>query len=168
MKYFEETLGVYFGGARKQITLHTVVVYTRENDELKVECFCTMSESLLHNAFAIWAHLKPILNNVSTKRTVSTLHFISDSPSTQYRNKTMFHFLATNLKIYYPLLHKFTWNYSEEGHWKDAPDGIGGTCKRTADRIVAQGEDLVDFGILFEKLKINCHGIHLFLFNKQK
>lgn len=31
------------------------------------------------------------------------------------------------------------WHYSESGHGKGAPDGIGGCLKRNADKLVAQG-----------------------------
>ncbi|KAL4701922.1 hypothetical protein ACJJTC_018934 [Scirpophaga incertulas] len=35
-----------------------------------------------------------------------------------------------------------TWNYSESGHGKGAPDGVGAIMKRTADRAVYQGQDI--------------------------
>lgn len=38
-----------------------------------------------------------------------------------------------------PQLERITWNYSESGHGKGAPDGIGATLKRTADRMVTFG-----------------------------
>lgn len=44
-----------------------------------------------------------------------------------------------------------TWNYSESGHGKGAPDGVGGILKRTADQLVAG--NLASFKSLFEALK---------------
>ncbi|KAA0706779.1 hypothetical protein E1301_Tti019735 [Triplophysa tibetana] len=35
-----------------------------------------------------------------------------------------------------------TWNFFEASHGKGAPDGVGGLLKRTADRLVSQGEDI--------------------------
>jgi len=35
-----------------------------------------------------------------------------------------------------------TWNFSESGHGKGAADGVGGSMKRMADRLIAQGEDI--------------------------
>ncbi|KAL4704252.1 hypothetical protein ACJJTC_016270 [Scirpophaga incertulas] len=35
-----------------------------------------------------------------------------------------------------------TWNYSESGHGKGVPDGVGAIMKRTADRAVCQGQDI--------------------------
>nr|CAI5865004.1 unnamed protein product [Callosobruchus analis] len=86
MKYAEEIQAFHFGGARQQITLHTVVVYTKYESETVPESYCTLSESLNHGPAAIWAHLRPILTNY-TQNGINTIHFLSDSPATQYRNK---------------------------------------------------------------------------------
>lgn len=45
-----------------------------------------------------------------------------------------------------------TWSYLESSHGKGAADGIGGTLKRTADRLVATGSDIKDVSFL-KKLK---------------
>ncbi|CAH2001834.1 unnamed protein product [Acanthoscelides obtectus] len=158
LKYAEEVQSYHFGGSRQQITLHTVVIYSRahEND-LKVDSFCTLSESLEHGPGAIWAHLFPLIK-LYIDNGVKLLHFLSDSPSTQYRNKKMFAFITNGIYSYFPELQSVTWNYHEAGHGKGAPDGIGGVCKRTADRIVAQGSDVSSFSQLVEILKANCSG----------
>lgn len=36
----------------------------------------------------------------------------------------------------FPQIHSITWNYSEAGHGKGAPDGVGATIKRTVDSYV--------------------------------
>jgi len=46
-----------------------------------------------------------------------------------------------------------TWNYSESGQGKGAADGIGGSLKRIADRLVAQGQDIPDPQSLYNPLK---------------
>lgn len=161
LKYAEETQSFHFGGARQQISLHTVVVYSKVEMETKPKSFCTLSESLQHGAAAIWAHLNPILEYYCDKG-VDTVHFLSDSPATQYRNKHMFYFIANQLMKLFPQLKRATWNYHEAGHGKGAPDGVGGVCKRTADRAVAQGKDIPDFNVLFETLVNSCPGITFF------
>ncbi|KAJ3613562.1 hypothetical protein NHX12_019809 [Muraenolepis orangiensis] len=45
-----------------------------------------------------------------------------------------------------------TWSLSWRCHGKGAPDGIGGTLKWSADRIVRLGEDVPDAFTLFQKL----------------
>ncbi|CAF4889129.1 unnamed protein product [Pieris macdunnoughi] len=54
----------------------------------------------------------------------------------------MFYILASRLQQKVLNLKEFTLNYSESGHGKGAPDGIGATCKRTADAVVATGSDI--------------------------
>lgn len=48
-----------------------------------------------------------------------------------------------------------TWNYSECGHRKGAPDGIGGALKRMANRLEAEDTNLHMFHVLFDVLKEN-------------
>jgi len=48
-KYASETQSVHFGALRRQLTLHTGVLYYRNRaNELICESFCTISESLRH------------------------------------------------------------------------------------------------------------------------
>ncbi|CAH1154504.1 unnamed protein product [Phaedon cochleariae] len=160
LKYAEEIQAFHFGGSRQQISLHTVVMYTNAGGKLKKECYCTLSECLNHNVPGIWAHLDPILKSLMERYPIiDTLHFVSDSPATQYRNKTMFFFLAVELSNLFPTIRKFSWNYLEAGHGKGAPDGVGGVTKRTADRLVAQGHDIASFDTLVTALSQNIKGI---------
>lgn len=76
-KFSEEVQAFHFGGSRTQLSLHTVVVYTKGSKE----SFCTMSTNLNHNVPAIWAHLDPILKTIP--KTVENIHFLSDGPVTQ-------------------------------------------------------------------------------------
>nr|CAI5845063.1 unnamed protein product [Callosobruchus analis] len=91
---------------------------------------------------AIWAHLKPVMDELPAD--VENMHFLSDGPVTQYRNKLMFYMLACKIPDLCPNIVNWTWNYTEAGHGKGAPDGIGAVCKRTADNIVACGRDIAD------------------------
>lgn len=111
-----------------------------------------MSGSLNHEVSGIWAHLTPVFKFLQSKFPTKTLHFVSDSPSGQYRNKTMFYFLAPNII-------SFTWNYLKAGHGKGAPDGIGAVCKRTADRMVSEGKDVGSLNELEFYLKDTVKGV---------
>jgi hypothetical protein len=145
-KYDEEVQSLHFGGSRQQITLHTGVAYLRVEGQVKCESFCSMSDSLNHGPPAIWAHLDPILKSIHTRfPDINQLYFMSDGPATQYRNKTMFNIITSHLPSSFLPLKSVTWNFSEAGHGKGAPDGIGGTIKRTADRLVAMGQSIPNF-----------------------
>lgn len=149
-KYSAEPQSVHFGASRKKVTLHTGVIYGKD---LK-EGFCTLSPSLLHTPEAITAHIKVALRYYLEKfPDATTLHFLSDSPSNQYRNKTMFLFMYKRIPELFPCIKQIVWNYSEAGHGKGAPNGIGGVLKRTADRVVAEGKDIANFEAMFKTLK---------------
>ncbi|WAR00131.1 hypothetical protein MAR_024503, partial [Mya arenaria] len=55
-----------------------------------------------------------------------------------------------------------TWNFTETGHGKSVADGVGGTVKRTADRIVANGKDINDVTALFENVRGELKNVRLF------
>jgi len=83
----EEIQTMHFGGNRRQISLHTVVVQLKD----KTKSYCTVSGNTHHGAGAIWAHMQPILEAVKTENPmVTAIHFVSDGPSTQYRSKNNF------------------------------------------------------------------------------
>ncbi|KAH0567795.1 hypothetical protein KQX54_013988 [Cotesia glomerata] len=58
-------------------------------------------------------------------------------------------------------INNFTWNYSEPGDGKGAPDGVGGTLKRSADQAVAEGKDVTDLNVLKNILSLKCPSIML-------
>ena len=164
-KYAEEIQSFHFGGSRQQVTLHTGVMYLKLSaEDVTSFPFCTMSESLRHDAFAIWAHLKPIFQwaiQLQKNETLNIFHMLSDSPVTQYRNKTMFQIISNYLEKIIPTIEHFSWNYTETGHGKGAPDGVGGTLKRSADRAVAEGKDVPNFDALISVVKKRCPGVYI-------
>jgi hypothetical protein len=137
-KYAKEIQSVHFGGNRTHITLHTGMIYSKT----RKEAFCTITTNLHHDPVAVFTHLRPILEENSQ---VKNVHFLSDSPSSQYRNQGMFYVIIKKIVPIFLDLQTLTWNYSESGHGKGAPDGIGGTIKRTCDRVVACNKDVSNF-----------------------
>lgn len=125
-----------------------------------------MSENFNHNVPAIWAHLEPVMELLP--RSVENVHFLSDGPVTQYRNKDIFFDLARKLTDAYPNIRDFTLNYREAGHGKGVPDGVGGTCKRTADKIVALGTDIATINDFAKELEKHCPGIYIFVVSQEE
>lgn len=155
-KYDNEIQSTHF--AKTQLSIHTGVYYTRNVDKgLKSRSFATVSENLDHQAHAVWAHMKPILQIILENKDINTIHIYSDGPTSQYRNRTNIHlWLQTLIKEFKQII-KATWTYSEPGHGKGPMDGVGGTIKRTADRHVLMGHDITtssDLGNLFKKSTI--------------
>lgn len=147
-KWNKEIQEVHFGGSHRQVALHTGVIYTVEN----VESFASLSDCLRHDAAATWAHLNPILEYIRAEYpNVTKLHFLSDGPTSQYRNKSAFYLAST-----VPLMKGFkyiSWNFTEASHGKGAPDGVGAALKTLADRTVARGTDLPDMQTLLTNLR---------------
>ncbi|CAC5419889.1 unnamed protein product [Mytilus coruscus] len=63
------------------------------------------------------------------------IHYWTDSPTSQYRNKHIFSSIKKH-KDHFGF--DCTWNYFEAGHGKGPYDGIGGTVKRCADLAIKQ------------------------------
>ena len=154
-KYFNEIQSIHFGGNRMQISLHTGVLYSQENPM----SFCTISPDLSHDPVAILKHLEPILLQ---HKNVENLHFQSDSPSSQYRNKFMFRVIIKSIIPMFPNLKKLTWNFSESAHGKGAPDGVGATVKRTCDRVVSYGvQDVANFDQFTDLVQKEINGVQI-------
>lgn len=161
-KYNQEIQAFHFGGSRNQISLHTVVLYLKDS----TTSHCTMSSNLSHNVGAIWAHLRPVLE--SLPQSVENIHFLSDGPVTQYRNKTMFYVLACRLKEMLSRIQNFSWNYHEAGHGKGAPDGVGATCKRAADQVIAAGGDISNLNEFCKVVRERCPAINTVVIEDQE
>lgn len=162
MKYESEVQSFHFGGSRQELTLHTAVIYYRDStNTVTSKSFCTVSESKRHDSAAVWAHIVPLLEFVETvNKDIDNLHFLSDSPSSQYRNKTMFYAIA-KMYWYFHRLKLITWNYFESAHGKGAADGVGAVLKRTADAAVAQGKDVASMDAFLDVVTKNTQNIKI-------
>ena len=113
-KHFEEIQSVHFGGSHAQVSLHTGMYYTANDGNTS---FCTVSSCNRHDPSGIWGHMTPILKKIRAEHPqISTVHFVSDGPTTQYRNKTNF-WLASIVPRSLGFVH-VTWNFLEAGHGK--------------------------------------------------
>ncbi|VEN35312.1 unnamed protein product [Callosobruchus maculatus] len=158
-KYGREIQSAHFGASKPQISLHTVVVYVSTSingDPPRNINFCTISENLRHDPSAICGHLTPILREIKSQiPQIKTAYFQSDGPTTQYKNKKMFYLIASYIADILDV-NQIQWHYSESGHGKGAPDGIGGSVKRKADESVARGKDVSCFKEFHDILREEC------------
>ena len=96
-KLQREIQSSHFGASKSQITLHTGVYYV--GPECKAKTFCSLSDCHDHSPSGIWAHLDPVLDKIQQEHPmVDTLHFISDGPKTQYRQKANFFLFSRMLQ----------------------------------------------------------------------
>ncbi|CAH2096342.1 unnamed protein product [Euphydryas editha] len=161
LKYADEVQSFHFGGSRQQVALHTSVIYSHDFSigAIRPISVCTISSCIRHDAAAIWAHLIPLIKQaLEINPFITILHFLSDSPISQYRNKFMF-YIISQIRNEFKCISRISWNYTEAGHGKGAPDGVGAVLKRTADRMVSYGRDIGDFDSFCEVLKENVENI---------
>ena len=132
-KYHKEVQSVQFGASKKQISLQTgAFYYVDANNEQQCITFSSISDCLRHDTAAAWALLQPVFELLKKcVPQVEIINFLSDGPSTQYKNKTnfyLFNYFCSKLKI-----KRSTWNFTGAGHGKSVADGVGGSLKSLCD-----------------------------------
>ena len=130
----DEVQNAYFGAGN--VTIFPAVVYYRdaESAELLVKSIAFISDEGSHDSYAVHAILDKLLPIV--KQFVPDLKQVfywTDSPTSQFRNKTIFHIISEHKEEYNCVA---SWNYFEAGHGKGPCYGVGRTVKRLADDYV--------------------------------
>lgn len=123
------------------VTLHPVVVYYRRNEALLHRSFVIVSDDTNHSSATVCTFVDSLIPQLKKiNPNLKLLHYWTDSPSSQYRNKYIFHTVANHAELYgMPAV----WNYFEAGHSKGPCDGLGGTTKRMADEAIRQGNAVI-------------------------
>jgi len=85
---------------------------------------------IFHNASAVYAILLKLIPQLKEEcKDLKTIHYLTDSPTSQYRNRTIFQFIAQHQDEFGI---DARWNYLESGHGKGPCDGLGASVKRSA------------------------------------
>ncbi|WAR06284.1 LOW QUALITY PROTEIN: hypothetical protein MAR_021653, partial [Mya arenaria] len=78
---------------------------------------------------------------------ISYVHYITDSPTSQYRNKNTMYLVANHVRLWFKRI------FWEAGHGKGPCDGVGGSSKRLADlavkrqtAVIQSAEDYYNWG----------------------
>jgi hypothetical protein len=101
----------------------------------------TFHRNLHHSAALVYAIVKKLVNTVKNYvPKLKPVHFWTDSPLSQYRNKSVFD-LISRFEVNHGC--KATWHYFKSGHEKSACDGVGGITKRNADNAVKQEKGVI-------------------------
>lgn len=121
----------------EQVTLHTTVAYFPKSAAKSHRSVVGIFDVNMHNAemvVAMITKLVPILKDEYPN--LRFIHYLTDSPTSQYRNKSFFKFITGHSE-------KFglnaRWDYLEAGHGK----GLGGSVKRSADMAINQGKAII-------------------------
>lgn len=149
----DEVQSAYFNSS--SVTLHPTVVYYRKDGALNHKSIMFVSDDNGHNVGAVYTFMKKLLPEVRSSMDIEHVHYWTDSPSSQYRNKTAFYITSAHKDTFGV---SASWDYFEAGHGKGPCDGLGGAAKRMADLSVKQGKctiqgakDFFDWGQNYQK-----------------
>lgn len=147
--YSEEVQSAYYD--RAQVTIHPMVVHYKKDDKLLHKSFLCVTDNRSHNSAAVLTFMKAVLPKVKLLVPgLKHVHYLTDSPTSQYRNRTMLYIVAHHADMFVGT--KASWLYFESGHGKGPCDGAGGSAKRSADLAVKRGnlvrsaQDFIDVG----------------------
>ena len=144
VSYPEEPQSVYY--SKEPVTLHPAVIHYRDvvTGDTKHRSLALVTDDRRHDTGAILAFLRVIARFIreNLPGTVRMLHYVSDSPSSQYRNVSIFSILCKHQQLFDGLA--ATWTYFEAGHGKGPCDGVGAAAKRNADDAVKRQQLIQD------------------------
>ncbi|CAK1592360.1 unnamed protein product [Parnassius mnemosyne] len=161
-KYSEEVQSMHFGASKNTITLHCGVIFWKNLSQ----SFVSVSDNNCHEPNTIWAHLIPVIKLAKEMNPhIKVIHFFSDGPCSQYRQKKNFYLLSLftpKLKLSYS-----TWSFSEAGHAKSMADGTGGAVKRQLYKRISYGHDVTNATEAFQILENSMKTVKCFYISNQ-
>ena len=116
-----------------QVSVHTMHQWTSEGNQ----SVASLSDHTSHQAAAVMVSVKPVLESLIKNGKVK-INIVSDSPTSQYRNKKIFYIIQQFANEYEVTVH---WIYLEAGHGKGIPDGVGAVVKRAIKDIIMYNPD---------------------------
>ena len=154
--YAEEISSAYY--SKKQVTNHPAVIHyntdpesEQGNQSIKHKSVVCLSDEIAHTAPTEFAFMKRLTCCIKEfLGNIEQIHYISNSPTSQYRNCHIFKILSLHKEMFGI---GATWQYFESGHGKGPCDSVGGVVKRNADLAVRKGQliqtakDFYNFGI---------------------
>ena len=133
------------------VTLHPCVVYYKEGEQLKHTSYVYVSHLNYHNSSMVITILKALMKKdlqaLISEKGIQMVHYITDSPFSQYHNRLMSDAVA-NHKDFFGI--EVRWKYFESGHGKGPCDGIGGSVKRMAEQAGKHGTPMADADDFFK------------------
>ena len=102
--------------------------------------YVIVSDERSHGAATVYAFMQALVPAIREDVKVNHIHYVTDSPSSQYRNISIFAVLTKHQEL---LGTNASWLYFEAGHGKGPCDGVGGSSKRMADDYVRRGNSIL-------------------------
>lgn len=141
----EEVQSAYWN--QTMVTIHPVVIYYKAQDEgsskeiIHHKSYSVISDEMNHTASTVNAFLRKLIPMIVREvPNMTHIHYVSDSLTSQYRNKFMFDFVVKHEETFAV---KASWQYFEAGHGKGPCDGIGAVVKRMADNTIKRNKQVI-------------------------
>ena len=119
----EEVQSAYYN--KSQVTIHPMVVHYKNADgNLDHKSFVGISPDRSHTATQVFGFIKKLVGELKQLLpTLTTVHYLTDSPTSQYRNRSIFNIIAHHRNMFGL---DCSWQFFEAGHGKGPCDGVGG------------------------------------------
>lgn len=130
----EQVQSAYWNQAA--VTLHTMVMYYKLESGLLHQSYVAISDDVTHNSTSVFAILHQVVPKIKERvPNVKKINYLTDSPTSQYRNKTIFQVVSYHDGDFGL---GCRWFYLEAGHGKGPCDGLGASVKRSASTAIFQ------------------------------
>lgn len=134
-----------------QVSIHTVVYYYVQNQELKHHSMAILSDDLKHNTTAVHAFQKILINHLRERNIpLTNIIYFTDGAAQHYKNRFNFSNLMKHKEDFGV---DAEWHFHATAHGKGPCDGIGGNLKRLAARASLQrpsSEQILTANALFK------------------
>lgn len=130
------------------VTLYPAVAqYRSEDQQISHKSMVFVSDKMGHNSSTVFAFLKELMPQLKTiLPNIKHINFHTDSPTSHYRNKTIFYLLSHDKNLFDVSVSQ---NYFKAVIAKGSCEGVGGSVKNMAGEAVRQQkltiQDTVDF-----------------------
>ncbi len=136
VKYKREIAEQYYNN--KQVTVFPFVAYYMQGDKVVHKAYAVLSDETSHQAATAVTGISTMVPYLmQLVEDLGMVHFVSDSPVSQFRNQKIAHFVA-NFGLVFPGV-RASWTWMEAGHGKSACDGVGGGVKKVGNNMVKSG-----------------------------
>lgn len=145
-------------------TLFPVVIYYRENDELRPLSFVGISDCMNHDTISVYMFQTELMTFLKDRfPPINKISYFTDGAAAQFKNKKSFANLLNHERDFGMIAE---WHFFATSHGKGPSDGVGGCVKRLARLAslkMGSGEQMLNAEDLFEWAKRNIPSVHFVL-----
>lgn len=154
IKYQDEISAAFYD--KNTVTIHPMVVHYRNNGVLRHKSIVGVSGVYQHSAATTAAFISKLVPKMlEFLPDLEGIHYLTDSPTSQYRNKSIVKLVAKHRSWFHGI--PCSWHYLEANHGKGPSDGVGGGVKKAADNAVKSGL-IIDTAEKFYNWGVNYDG----------